>query len=190
MQGSESPPSPDLDDWFDEDDWFAEEGDEDASSRAPWPPREPQSASGRRLGDFTITIKALLVVGALLALVVVVVVLAVAGVFSSGKAHPPAAGPPKNVTTSNTTTAQTPTTPATTVAAPATTLKPGATGAQVKILQRALAKLGYSPGKVDGDYGPSTQTALKKFQQASKLAADGVLGPKTLRTLKSALAAG
>jgi len=188
MQGRESPPSPDLDDWFDEDDWFADEGEEESSSGAPWPSREPQRASGTRLGDFTITVKALLVVGVLLALVVVVVVLAVAGVFSSGKAHPAAGNPPQSVTTNSSTTTRTPTTPATPVAAPATTLKPGDTGAQVKILQRALAKLGYSPGKVDGDYGTATQTALKKFQQASKLTADGVLGPKTLRALKRALA--
>lgn len=190
MQGRESPPSPDLDDWFDEDDWFADEGAEETASRPPWPARQAQPASGKRLGDFAITVKALLIVGALFALIVVVVVLAVAGVFSSGKSHPPAATPPQNVTTNNSTTTQAPTTPTTHFAALTTTLKPGDTGTQVKALQRALASLGYSPGKVDGDYGPSTQTAVKKLQQASKLTADGVLGPKTLRALKSALAAG
>jgi peptidoglycan hydrolase-like protein with peptidoglycan-binding domain len=57
----------------------------------------------------------------------------------------------------------------------------------VKLLQRALNKLGYSVGKVDGDYGPGTQKALTDFQKAHGLAADGVLGPKTLAALTTAL---
>ena len=85
----------------------------------------------------------------------------------------------------------TPTTTATRpqqTAAPTATLKPGDNGAQVKVLQRALAHLGYAPGSVDGDYGPSTIAAVKRFQQASKLTADGIVGPSTLRALKRALA--
>ena len=73
--------------------------------------------------------------------------------------------------------------------APATTLKPGDQGPQVKLLQRALARLGYTTGAADGSYGPSTQKALTRFQRTSAIAADGVLGPKTLAALKQALLA-
>lgn len=191
VPGSRTPTTSDVDDWFGEDDWFADE----SAERPPippapaWPQTEPERVSGARLGEFTFTLRALLVAGGLFALVLVVVVLAVAGVFSSGKSHAPPSGPSRPVTTGSTTTHNTPTVPATTApAAPTSTLKPGDTGAQVKLLQRALAQLGYSPGKIDGDYGAATQTAVKQLQQASKLTADGVLGPQTLRALKLALA--
>jgi peptidoglycan hydrolase-like protein with peptidoglycan-binding domain len=57
----------------------------------------------------------------------------------------------------------------------------------VKILQRALAALGFSPGTPDGDYGPSTQNAVERFQVAKGLAEDGVVGPATLAALQKAL---
>jgi peptidoglycan hydrolase-like protein with peptidoglycan-binding domain len=123
---------------------------------------------------------------------VVVVALLVAGLLAAGVFS---SGGTDRVTTSTTTpgttTTQTSTHPVAPAAipAPATTLKPGDQGAQVKVLQRALARLGYSSGAVDGDYGPATQTALKRFQTASGQAADGVLGPKTLAALKQALLA-
>jgi peptidoglycan hydrolase-like protein with peptidoglycan-binding domain len=73
------------------------------------------------------------------------------------------------------------------VQAPAQPLTPGTVGSQVKVLQRALAAVGFSPGSVDGDYGPSTQSALEKFQTAKGLTPDGVLGPATLAALQKAL---
>jgi peptidoglycan hydrolase-like protein with peptidoglycan-binding domain len=73
------------------------------------------------------------------------------------------------------------------VAAPSIPLKPGDQGPAVKVLQRALASLGYSPGSVDGSYGPSTQRAVARFQAASNLAPDGILGPQTLAALRAAL---
>jgi peptidoglycan hydrolase-like protein with peptidoglycan-binding domain len=79
----------------------------------------------------------------------------------------------------------TPTKP--TTQAPQQTLKPGDTGEQVKILQQALTALHFSPGKADGDYGPSTQVAVEKFQLAKGLAEDGVVGPQTLAALQQAL---
>lgn len=65
------------------------------------------------------------------------------------------------------------------VAAPATTttLRRGDKGPQVVNMQRAL---GIS---ADGDFGPGTETALKRWQAANGLTADGVAGPKTLAKL-------
>ena len=74
--------------------------------------------------------------------------------------------------------------------APTSTLKPGDTGAQVKVLQRALKSLGYPIGAIDGDYGPTTKAAVVRFQKRSSLDADGVFGAKSLQALKSALRAG
>jgi peptidoglycan hydrolase-like protein with peptidoglycan-binding domain len=75
-----------------------------------------------------------------------------------------------------------------TTEAPAQTLKPGDTGSQVEILQKALAKLGFSPGPPDGDYGPSTQIAVEKFQVAKGLGEDGIVGTQTLNAIQKALA--
>ena len=113
--------------------------------------------------------------------------LAAAGVFSSSHA-PPATTPTAGAPTTGATTPATPTQP--TFVAPAATLKPGAQGATVKVLQRALAHLGYSPGRIDGQYGPSTIAAVKRFQSAGGLTADGILGPNTLRALSQALKTG
>jgi peptidoglycan hydrolase-like protein with peptidoglycan-binding domain len=65
-------------------------------------------------------------------------------------------------------------------------------GAHGKVadIQKALQKLGYDPGKIDGLTGPHTQAAIKKFQQANGLAADGIVGPKTQAALDKALQAG
>ena len=123
----------------------------------------------------------------LLVLILLIGGLAVAGVFSSST---PAPTPP---IPSVSTAALTPTTTqatAPTVTAPTTTLKPGDTGVEVKRLQRALAQLGYSVGKVDGDYGTATKTALEQFQTASNLTADGLFGPATRTALIKALKSG
>jgi hypothetical protein len=113
--------------------------------------------------------------------------LAAAGVFSGSNRKAPQAQTP---TTSTTTTAPQTTQTQPALAAPATTLKPGDQGAAVKVLQRALAHLGYSPGTIDGQYGPSTIRAVSRFQRANGLKADGILGPKTLRALTRALRTG
>jgi peptidoglycan hydrolase-like protein with peptidoglycan-binding domain len=57
-------------------------------------------------------------------------------------------------------------------------------------LQKALQKLGYDPGKIDGILGPHTRAAIKKFQEASGLKADGIAGPKTQAALARALQGG
>jgi len=118
----------------------------------------------------------------LLGLVLLLVGLTAGGVFSSESLPKPRS------TLSLRTTPPPPTgTKAVAVPIPTATLKPGAHGPAVKVLQRALARLGYAPGAVDGQYGAGTKQALSKFQQAHQLAADGILGPATLAALTRAL---
>jgi hypothetical protein len=113
--------------------------------------------------------------------------LAAAGVFSGGHESTAPPSPPVTAPTATTTPPVTQAQPALT--APSAPLKPGDHGARVKVLQRALARLGYSPGTIDGQYGPSTTQAVSRFQRASGLTADGIVGPKTLRALTRALEA-
>ena len=63
------------------------------------------------------------------------------------------------------------------------TLRPGSSGDEVKALQSRLAKLGFPPGKIDGDFGPGTEAAVRAFQYSKRLLADGVAGPRTLVAL-------
>jgi N-acetyl-anhydromuramyl-L-alanine amidase AmpD len=62
-------------------------------------------------------------------------------------------------------------------------LKRGASGYQVKRLQRLLEQRGFSPGDVDGDFGPTTETAVKAAQAAHGLETDGIAGPLTWQAL-------
>jgi hypothetical protein len=61
-------------------------------------------------------------------------------------------------------------------------LRMGAKGAAVRELQAVLLRAGYTV-KVDGDFGPSTKTAVIAFQKAHKIEADGVVGPQTQKAL-------
>jgi Putative peptidoglycan binding domain len=186
---------PGYDDWFDE----------------PEPPTETQSAASRSLyedaeevwvlpeedapptygrreigvgGTTLTTTQAAIIVVAVLA--VVFAILAAFGVFNGGKAALPPVLPKKPVSVTTQTSTQTFTTPS--AQAPSQTLKFGDQGPQVKLLQRALAKLGYSPGKPDGVYGTTTKVAVERFQIAKNLGEDGILGPQTLAALQHALA--
>jgi len=123
-----------------------------------------------------------------LGLVILLIVgLAVGGVFNSSSK--PTTSPIITITSPAATTTSTQTTQNnhTVVVVPGAPLKPGDTGAQVKVLQTALNHLGYSVGKVDGTYGPATTQAVKNFQTAKGLTADGVAGPQTLAAMSSAL---
>ena len=69
------------------------------------------------------------------------------------------------------------------------TLKLGDSGARVKTLQKLLISLGYLKGSADGKFGKLTQQAVISFQSASRLAADGKAGRKTLSALEKETAA-
>lgn len=62
-------------------------------------------------------------------------------------------------------------------------LREGDEGADVRRLQQALANQGFSPGQIDGDYGPNTVRAVRAFQSSRGLGVDGVAGVETLRAL-------
>lgn len=123
-----------------------------------------------------------------LGIALLLAILAAAGVFSSG-GHPRAAPTTQSTPTQPATTA-TVTTTASLPPVPAGTVTPGATGRSVEELQRALARVGYRVGTVDGSYGPATKAAVAGFQRAHGLTADGVAGPKTLAALTAALRQG
>lgn len=58
------------------------------------------------------------------------------------------------------------------------TLKKGSRGEEVKLLQRLLHLY------EDGIFGPLTEEAVKEFQKANGLVADGIVGDKTWAKLK------
>ena len=66
-----------------------------------------------------------------------------------------------------------------------TSLKKGAKGTRVKQVQQRLKDLGYYSGSVDGSYGDGTESAVKAFQSANGLRADGVVGTQTMTKLYS-----
>jgi hypothetical protein len=65
-----------------------------------------------------------------------------------------------------------------TVAEPDGTLRLGASGEKVRELQALLVRAG-GQVKVDGDYGPATEKAVRKFQTTKRIKVDGIVGPKT-----------
>ncbi len=58
-------------------------------------------------------------------------------------------------------------------------LKRGSDDPAVKDLQEALKTLGYDPGAADGRFGAQTEAAVKAFQLAREIPADGVVGRVT-----------
>ncbi|MBK7862440.1 MAG: peptidoglycan-binding protein [Archangiaceae bacterium] len=63
------------------------------------------------------------------------------------------------------------------------TVSNGYKGKPVKQLEQRLKQLGFKPGKVDGKFDKKTATAVRRFQKAFNLGADGVAGKKTWRAL-------
>ena len=68
-------------------------------------------------------------------------------------------------------------------------LKRGCTGEDVRELQNALIKLGFScgPDGADGEFGKATEKALIEFQTMAGVKADGIFGSLSLKALKAAL---
>ncbi|MCH5147090.1 MAG: spore cortex-lytic enzyme [Clostridiales bacterium] len=62
-------------------------------------------------------------------------------------------------------------------------LRQGASGGEVKELQRRLKQWGYYSGSVDGIYGKQTTEAVKYFQRKNGLVADGIAGKATYEAL-------
>jgi murein L,D-transpeptidase YcbB/YkuD len=186
---------PDVERGPDPDDWFGDQDpeerrlpdappDETVSQADDWLDETVRRRQPRQSWAQTIDKRMVTVAASLIALLIAG--LAAAGVFSSGGSPAPLSTPSLTTATQTTTTGTT-TAGAKQLPAPATTLTPGDKGAQVVVLQRALARLGFSSGKADGVYGPATTSALKRFQQSAGLKADGILGPVTLRALGQAL---
>ena len=65
---------------------------------------------------------------------------------------------------------------------------PGDSGAAVRAVQKRLKALGYYTGSVDGDYGNGTKSAVKAFQKANGLTANGVANSKTVSKMNSSSA--
>lgn len=65
------------------------------------------------------------------------------------------------------------------------TLRKGDEGADVALLQGNLIALGYDCGSwgADGDFGSATESAVKAYQTAKHLEADGIVGDKTWAAL-------
>ena len=63
------------------------------------------------------------------------------------------------------------------------TLRKGSKGDAVKLLQTELNKVMNAGLLVDGDFGPKTLEAVKKFQAKYRLSTDGVVGAKTWQAL-------
>lgn len=186
-----------------EDDWFAGVSEEPVERDAPvWeddfvaPPEQPAPPG---LGSRQVAV----VLAALVAVAIVgVLIVGIRALTGSGDGSVPATTiettPPADTTptTTPTETGGTTTTPGTTTspsADPVPTgevLRPGASGAPVTALQKALTALGLDPGGVDGSYGPSTQAAVTAFQRQKGLTADGIAGPMTIAAINEALAAG
>ena len=64
-----------------------------------------------------------------------------------------------------------------------TTSRRGSSGSEVRKIQEKLKRWGYYSGSVDGIYGSGTESAVKKFQKANGLKADGIAGKATLNAM-------
>ena len=181
-----------LDDWFAEHEKSPREQRHEAGPTTEWEheqwlsePPQPADRSPRTLADAVR--KRRLLAGAVLFSLSLLIGLAAGGVFSGGGKR---ASEPTGISASIGVLAPSSTSAPFTPPRPphlTTTLKRGARGPSVVALQRALARLGYYSGRIDGDYGPGTESAVSRFQTDSGLTPDGIAGPLTRRALEKAL---
>lgn len=61
--------------------------------------------------------------------------------------------------------------------------KYGSVGDEVTAIQQQLKSEGYYNGEIDGIYGSGTKKAVTAYQQDNDLAADGIAGSETLKSL-------
>jgi len=66
-----------------------------------------------------------------------------------------------------------------------TSLRFGSKGTNVSILQENLTRLGYYYGEVTGSYGTKTRAAVRAFQKAEGLTADGIAGKVTFAAVQA-----
>lgn len=70
-----------------------------------------------------------------------------------------------------------------TTVADAAAFRHGDYGQDVSLIQTRLSSLGYNVGTIDGDYGSSTENAVRAFQRDKGLEVDGIVGSQTYRIL-------
>ncbi|WP_433255429.1 L,D-transpeptidase family protein [Streptosporangium sp. CA-135522] len=68
---------------------------------------------------------------------------------------------------------------------PGKTLRIGAKGATVKVLQTRLKELGYAPGKIDSQYGGATQAAVWAFQKVNGISPTSTVASRTWHALEA-----
>ena len=68
-------------------------------------------------------------------------------------------------------------------------LRPGTRGHDVRVLQDLLTRAGFV-ATIDGRFGSSTGAAVRRFQRSAGLGASGIVGPATVRALRTAAIAG
>ena len=67
------------------------------------------------------------------------------------------------------------------------TLRRGSLSNYVLIAQDDLNTLGYTTGGLDGIFGSATENAVRRYQRAVGLTADGIVGCNTWRALQEAV---
>jgi len=69
-------------------------------------------------------------------------------------------------------------------------LRVGASGPDVRELQKLLRQVGIEIKKADGEFGPATKKAVQRFQAARNLEASGAVGKDTVAALREAAMGG
>ena len=68
-------------------------------------------------------------------------------------------------------------------------LQQGKVGFDVSVLQYLLARRGFAPPSLDGDFGPVTERLVRRFQRSAGVSPDGIVGRQTRAALAGTQAA-